>query len=165
MDAIIRRSITVTVEDPFTEYPDLNSVWSAFGSALGSVTGLVSHESAFRAYVRRGLEDFVADGVQHLELRVDLQERVCTAMDGDCAPLTPHQLTDLIGTEAEAFRAQHPSDFCGVRLIFSRPRDVEPQVRITRLIQKKDWTRSSQRSLDNTYCIVFPFRWSPTTSP
>ena len=63
-DAMLKSHLVITVADPASAYPDVDTVWAAFDDALGTISGILSYEPVFKDYMRRGFEEFLGDNVQ-----------------------------------------------------------------------------------------------------
>ena len=68
-DSYLKTYLVINVPNPETVYPDLNSVWKAFETKLGTIFSLVSYEPVLRDFFREALEEFHRDNVQHIEIR------------------------------------------------------------------------------------------------
>lgn len=75
-DAYLKSKLSINVPNPGETYPNINAVWDAFQTALGVVTSLTVYEPVFKDYFMRAMEEFLADNVQHLEVRTELENNV-----------------------------------------------------------------------------------------
>ncbi|TRY79384.1 hypothetical protein TCAL_08086 [Tigriopus californicus] len=122
VDYLIKRYLVINVPNPDEVYPDVNAVWEAFGSALGTVTTLISYEPAFRDYFRQALVEFHADNVQLLEVRTVLPDEVCKDL-GPCNKLSQTEIAAIYQEVADEFLQGNP-DSCGTHMIFAPTRGV-----------------------------------------
>lgn len=53
-------------------YPDINTVWKAFGNTFVVGEGIITYEPVFTDYFYQGLLDFYNDNVQYIEIRTTL---------------------------------------------------------------------------------------------
>lgn len=125
VDYLIKKYLVINVPNPDELYPDINAVWSAFGSALGTLTSLINYEPAFRDYFRQALVEFQADNVQLLEVRTVLPDEVCRDLD-PCNKLSQIEIAAIYQEVADEFM-QGNTDYCGTHMIFAPSRGVSDE--------------------------------------
>lgn len=68
-DREARKLFTLLVDDPITEYRDINTVWDKFNRIFMCLGPIVTYVPCWKSYFRQALKEFYADGVQLLEFR------------------------------------------------------------------------------------------------
>lgn len=73
-DKKIRRLFTLIVDDPTTQYHDINAVWGKFNEIFMVFGSLVTYKEVWKDYFRQSLQEMYDDNVQYLEFRGVLPE-------------------------------------------------------------------------------------------
>lgn len=68
-DREVRKLFTLLVDDPISEYRDINTVWDKFNKIFMCLGPIVTYVPCWKSYFRQALKEFYADGVQLLEFR------------------------------------------------------------------------------------------------
>ena len=99
-DVGLLRELTLVVPHPELAYPTLGVVWENFQNAINVWEGLVFSDQVFPQFLRKGLETFRDDGIQHVELRQVLQGEIGCVYTLNGTVLPPRFTFETIGAAA-----------------------------------------------------------------
>merc|ERR1719244_74851 len=95
-------------------YETINDAWNRFTYCLIAAAGIIEYKPVFIDYYERALSEFLADGVQYVEIRATLSPLY--ELDG--TSVGPIEVADLFKEITDKFAAAH-DDWCGTKLIFA----------------------------------------------
>lgn len=114
-DAGLLREFTLVVPHPELAYPTLTAVWKNFQNTINVWEGLVFSDQVFPQFLRKGLETFRDDGIQHVELRQVLQGEIGCVYTLNGTVLPPRFTFETIGTGSFIFFLSRLSLAVGIR--------------------------------------------------
>ncbi|KAK7099052.1 hypothetical protein V1264_003248 [Littorina saxatilis] len=121
-DLSLRNNLTLVSLEPDEDYPDINAVWERFEKYFGMIGDLISYRPVFKDYMREALRQFLADGVQHLEIRGSLPKLY--ELNGTVHP-REWSLRHAYRPVFREFEENNP-DFIGAKLIVTTFRGKPP---------------------------------------
>ena len=107
VDAYFKSHLSVIVANPEITYPNVNTIWKAFGKRFGTLISLVNFENVVKDYFYQGLLEFYNDNVQYLEIR-SLLAPICQTKYYDCNPLDIVETAKVFKKAADQFAMDHP---------------------------------------------------------
>ncbi|KAL4505323.1 hypothetical protein ABPG72_002385 [Tetrahymena utriculariae] len=100
-DAEIRKCLFVQEEDRMVSK---ENIWKAFEKKIMSISGVIYFREHFPRYMKRYLENFIKDGVIHIEARAFLG----FTFNEDGFNLSVNEEMDMISTVLNEIKAEHP---------------------------------------------------------
>lgn len=108
-------------DDPFLPlYTKFYRIWERFDHCTQMIKGLFSYESAFRAYTRACIEDFINDNIQYAEIRPNFPSNALLKDDG-VGYIDNIGLLQIIADEIEHQKTTGRY-FGGMKVIYCTPR-------------------------------------------
>ena len=95
-------------------------IWKRFDVCTRMIKGLFSYESAFKAYTRACIEDFIDDNIQYAEIRPNFPSNALIKDDGN-GYVDNFGLLKIIQDEIEQQKAVGRY-FGGMKVIYCTPR-------------------------------------------
>jgi adenosine deaminase CECR1 len=95
-------------------------IWKRFDVSTRMIKGLFSYESAFKAYTRACIEDFINDNIQYAEIRPNFPSNALLADDGT-REIDNTGLLQIIADEIE-HQKETGRYFGGMKVIYCTPR-------------------------------------------
>ncbi|XP_063241785.1 adenosine deaminase 2-like [Bacillus rossius redtenbacheri] len=117
VDAFLRRRLSLVVDNPQEEYPDINTVWKKFSEIFSTIFEMVTYRPVFEEYYHQTLEELWEDGLLYSELRGILP----AAYELDGSTLSEAEVLELYKNVTLRFREEHPG-FFGARFIYAPSR-------------------------------------------
>lgn len=121
-DYQLGRYFTLSVEDPSTEYPNIDIVWSKFNQVFATITPMLTYKPAWEAYFYEALTQFHADNVMYMEIRTTLPN----LYDLEGNEFGPEECARTYKRINDQFKREHPESF-GARIIYAPIRLVSPE--------------------------------------
>ncbi|XP_044729392.1 adenosine deaminase 2-like [Chrysoperla carnea] len=122
LNAKIKSSFTLIVEDPDAVYFDINQVWKRFNSIFNTVHGLLTYRPVLEEYLYQVFEECVNDHILHLEFRGSLPE----VYEKDGSVFNEEQLIEIYLNIIKSFQSTHPH--FSVKFIFAPSRNINQKV-------------------------------------
>lgn len=125
----------------------VDGAWEEFNTRTQMMKGLFNYETAYRAYTRRCLEDFVMDNIQYAEIRPNFMDTNQVWTDDGARKIDNAGIMNMIIEEYGKFQAEAKgragSYFGGLKVIYCCPRSYP-----------KDKVANGLRE-----CLEFKKRW------
>ena len=86
VDKYFKTHLSIVVDNPEVAYPNVNTVWSAFGKRFRTLKTLISFKELVAEHFYQGLKEFYDDGVQYMEIRSSFSP-ICATFGPDCKSL------------------------------------------------------------------------------
>lgn len=100
----------------------VEGAWDEFNTRTKMMKGLFNYKSAYKAYTRKCLEDFVADNIQYAEIRPNFMDANQVWEDDGSAQINNEGIMNMIIDEVERFQKENPGHFGGLKIIYCFPR-------------------------------------------
>ncbi|KAM5350567.1 hypothetical protein ACJ41O_007072 [Fusarium nematophilum] len=120
--------------------------WEKFNGRTRMMKGLFNYETAYKAYTRRLLENFVEDNITYAEIRPNFMMSNQLWKDNGAERINNEGIMKLIIKEVEDFQdktAREGKFFGGLKVIYCTPRSFEPE--------------QIEQALDE--CLAFKKKW------
>lgn len=118
-DDFLKSQLTLIVDDPEKEYPDINSVWIAFSNIFTNIIGMLTYKPIWQEYFYQALKELYIDNVRYLEFRGVLP----TIYDLNGKVYNQLEVVGLYHETLMQFKHDHP-EFWGARFIYAPFRRV-----------------------------------------
>jgi adenosine deaminase CECR1 len=119
-DNFLKSQLSIIVEDPITEYSNINEVWQRFMQTFGTVAGLVTYRPVFQDYFYQSLKELYEDNVMYLEFRGVLPE----VYELNGTTYEQEGVVKLYIDTLQDFKNDYPG-FHGARFIYAPSRHVD----------------------------------------
>ncbi|XP_066599285.1 adenosine deaminase 2-like [Prorops nasuta] len=110
----IQWQMSMVVDDPEKEYPDVNTAWTKFRDIFMFITPMLTYRPVYEDHFYRGLQELYNDNVLYLELRSTLPP----LYDLDGTTYGPIDVARIYKQVTERFSRDHP-DFFGAKIIYA----------------------------------------------
>lgn len=102
---------------------DIGSIWLRFDICTRMMKGLFGYESAFRAYTKACIEDFIRDKIAYAEIRPNFPSNVLRTDDGH-GTIDNRGMMKIIVEQVERYKRE-VSFFQGLKVIYCCPRSFD----------------------------------------
>ena len=110
VDAYFKSHLSIVVPNPEIAYPNVNTVWKAFGKRFGTLISLINYKDLVKDYFYQGLLEFYNDKVQYMEVRSVLAP-ICQTLNAECNPLDIVETAKVFKEAADQFAKDHPGTY------------------------------------------------------
>ncbi|XP_060784321.1 adenosine deaminase 2-A-like isoform X1 [Neoarius graeffei] len=119
LDNSFIRNMTLVTEDPDSDYPNQDVIWTRFEEAFKVAYGLVTYAPVFKEYLYEGFRQLYVDNIMYVEIRALLP--LTYELDGrkNSRDWSMRACREVL----QHFTAQYP-DFLGARIIFTVHRSL-----------------------------------------
>jgi adenosine deaminase CECR1 len=115
----LKQRCTITSTESIEHHHGVDAVWRKFSSVFTILNTIIFYEPIFRAFMRRMLQQLLADGVKWVDLRLSFTFRYYKAGKETPEP-TFHEMFRVFGEEIENFKAsEEGKEFWGARMIWT----------------------------------------------
>jgi adenosine deaminase CECR1 len=117
--AWLKKRCTITNTESIEHHHGVDAVWRKFSSVFTILNTIIFYEPIFRAFMRRMMQQLLADGVKWVDLRLAFTFRYFR--EGQEAPEeTYHELFRVFDEEISNFKAtEEGREFWGARMIWT----------------------------------------------
>ena len=68
----MKNHLTIVVDNPSVDYPNLNAVWDKFNKVFGALFSLLQYVPVAKDYFYQAFTEYLEDNVQYVEFRTVL---------------------------------------------------------------------------------------------
>ena len=105
VDKYFKTHLSIVVDNPDVAYPNVNTVWAAFGKRFRTLSALLSFKDLVKEHFYQGLKEFYDDGAQYIEVRSSFSP-ICATPGPDCTPLDIVQTAKVFKEAADQVSLQ-----------------------------------------------------------
>ncbi|GAB0100750.1 Adenosine deaminase [Sergentomyia squamirostris] len=113
-DEWLETKINLYTPNPEIDYPDIDTVWTAFQNMFTTTSELITFRPVFVDYHRQILKELSDDNVMYVELRIKFE----TIYDDTEKIYTPADYVEILLEVIEDFKKENPN-FLGAKVILS----------------------------------------------
>lgn len=118
--ALLKRHLSIVVDNPEVEYASIEQVWDRFKATFSTLFHMLSYRPVFEDYIYEALNQLYLDNVFYVEFR----GTVLPIYELNQTVYSPVEFISIMLSAIEKFKEDH-DDFLGARFIYSPYRGVD----------------------------------------
>ncbi|KAF4637969.1 hypothetical protein G7Y89_g121 [Cudoniella acicularis] len=124
----LERKMVISEEEAHGTHQTSRGIWEKFNYRTQMMKGLFAYESAYRAYTRACIRDFVADSIQYAEVRPNFMSTNSLKTDDGTSSIGNEGILKIIDDELKMTLEQLQKEgkyFGGMKVIYCTPRSFK----------------------------------------